>query len=328
MSSRDNRRVRPKVISVLAFLVALAALSTAWAVTGTAATVAFGLPRFSQGSVFNQKIAPGAAIDPQSKTMMAPIVSDASRVINLVEFGVPVYIADQRTPRRRFACTMPWGTCAPQASSPVPIPDGARPNGGSDGAMVVVDIARRRTYEFWQAVRLADGSWRASWASSNSLDGTGTGSGGSGSGVSRIAGMVSVLEASHPTAPIKHALAVSTKYACRDRFRYPASKTDGGVASPQCVPEGARLQLDPAIDVAKIPGITPGEAMIARALQQFGAFVVDRGGASLAFLFQHAYDGAGSSPGTIYKAAGFAWDYFGLRKIPWARLRVLAPVPR
>jgi hypothetical protein len=284
------------------------------------------LPRFSAESAFNQRIAPDAAIDPDSSGMVALISGDTSRVVNLFEFGVPVYWTGTATPLRAVRCTMPWGTCAPQAASPVPIPDHARPNRGSDGALVVIDAGTRRSFEYWQAVRSTDGNWHASWASINNLDGTGTGTGGSGSRISRIAGMVTIAEASQPEAPIRHALAVSTKFTCTESFRYPATQTDGAYAPRPCLPEGARLQLDPAVDIDKLPDITPGEAMIARALQRYGAYVVDSGGASLAFLFEQAPDARdGAHPGKVYQSAGFKWDYFGLRKIPWTRVRVLAP---
>jgi hypothetical protein len=287
------------------------------------------VPPFSSASAFNEPIGHDATIDPDSRGMVSRIARSTSQVANLVEFGIPVYRADARTPRSAVRCTEPWGTCAPEAASPVPIPTRARPNHGSDGAMVVIDEAGRRSYEYWRAVHSGNGTWSASWASINSLDGSGAGSGGSGSGVSRIAGMVTVAEASHPETPIRHALAVSTKFACSGQFRYPATKTDGAFPDQTCLPEGARLQLDPAVNVDKIPGITLGEAMIARTLQQYGAYVVDQGGAALAFLFELAPDASNKGyPGAVYVADGFTGDYFGLHKVPWTRLRVLAPTQR
>jgi hypothetical protein len=269
-------------------------------------------------------VPPDPPLDDDSAEMVALVADDPTRVVNLVEFGVPVFYADATTPRQPFECTMPWGPCRPEQVSPVPIPPGARPNDGSDGAMVVIDESQRVSFEYWQAEPLPDGSWRASWASMNSLDSDGTGSGGSGSGISRLAGMVRLDEIADPDRPLRHALAVSSKFTCAGEFRAPATQTDGR-AAPPCLPEGARLQLDPEIDVDAIPDISPGEALIARALQDYGAFVVDSGEAALAFLFERAPDANGDFPGERPADAGFEWDYFGLRQIPWASLRVLAP---
>ena len=47
---------------------------------------------------------------------------------------------------------------------------------------------------------------------------------------------------------------VQSDTVCAGVFRAPAIKTDGDSTRPDCLPDGARLQLDPAIDVSKIAG--------------------------------------------------------------------------
>ena len=250
--------------------------------------------------------------------------SDAPPIVNLFEFGIPMFVASATDPLRQIRCTMPWGVCAPSRRSPLRVPDAAVPNNGSDGSMVIIDAVNHRTIELWQAQRQPNGDLSASWGSINDLHGTGhTGAGGSGSAISRVAGVVRLDEFASGTIP--HALAVSSSYACRDRFRPPANQTDGISDLPACLPEGTRLQLDPTIDLNSISGLTPGEQIIGRTLQMYGAYVVDRGGAPLAFAFQRAPDANSvDDPGTVYRAAGLSWDYFGLRKLPWDRLQVLA----
>ena len=90
------------------------------------------------------------------------------------------------------------------------------------------------------------------------------------------------------------------------------------------IPEGYRIQLDPSIDVGAIPGITPGEKVIAKTLQTYGAYLVDQGGATMAFPFELVPDATSSNPGQVWVNAGFTWDYFGMSHIPWNRLTVLA----
>jgi len=227
-----------------------------------------------------------------------------------------VYVADSTTPRVHVTCTAPWGTCG-LSQQLVPIPASAQPSPGSDGAMVVIDPAAGKSYEFWQAQRTASG-WSASWGGVVDLNGTGTPGSAVGAGVSRLAGVVRAQEMAD--GRIDHALVFSTAASCQGVFRYPATKTDASTSGPGCIPEGTRVQLDPSIDVAAIPGITPGEVTIARALQKYGAYAVDTGGAAMAFPFERAAS-AGLDP---YTSAGLSWDYFKMSHIPWGRVRVLA----
>jgi hypothetical protein len=126
---------------------------------------------------------------------------------------------------------------------------------------------------------------------------------------------------------LSHALVVSSNIA-GPGFVGPATKSDGtniaGVPTP--IPEGYRIQLDPSIDVDAIPGITPAERVIAKTLQTYGAYVVDQGDATLAFVFQMEPDATSTSnPGAVWTSAGLTWDYYDMADIPWTQLRVIAP---
>ncbi len=90
------------------------------------------------------------------------------------------------------------------------------------------------------------------------------------------------------------------------------------------IPEGYRIQLDPSIDVDAIPGITPGEKVIAKTLQTYGAYVGDQGGARMAFIFEAVPGAISDNPAAVWEDAGFAWDYYDMQNIPWSQLRVLA----
>jgi hypothetical protein len=215
---------------------------------------------------------------------------------------------------------MTWAPC-PFAGYQVPVPDGAAANPGADGAMVVVDWSARIVYEFWQA-RRSGGGWVTSWGAVNSLDGSGWGGASTGAGASRLAGVVRVAELSAGVIP--HALVVAIDNACRPPQRAPAIKSDGVSSRGDCIPQGARLQLDPSVDVAAIAGISPGERAVAVALQRYGAYVIDNTGVALSVAFEQARDGvSASSPGAAYQSAGFPWDHYEMPHIPWNRLRVL-----
>lgn len=284
----------------------------------TAATVLADRP-FAADSPFNVPVVATPTVDPDSAAMVARISRAGLGHANLVEFGIPIYQATESTPRRPVECTLTdWGPCA-LADSPRPIPENAEPGVGR-GAMVVVDRAADTADEYWEAAT-SDAGWSTGWGAITSLSGSGWGGGATGAGASRLGGVIRVDEIQAGVIP--HALMLESDTACASTFRPPAEKTDGESTRPDCIPEGARLQLDPAIDVAAIPGITPGELAVARALQEYGGYLIDRADTSLAVGFEVAPDASPTNPGAVYTQAGFAWDYFGMPHIPWDRLRVL-----
>ena len=281
-------------------------------------------PPFAANSPFNLPIPKSAILDPQSDEMVAHLARKKQATAALYEFAIPIWSADANTPRFSVQCSRSpeWGPC-PFAASFVPIPDGAHPHAGSDGAMVIVDQSAKKSYEFWQFRRDGD-ALVTSWGTIQDLSGSGWSKNGSStaSGASRLAGVVRVHEIG--LGAIAHALVMSIDNSCADIFRAPAVKTDGDSTRRDCTPQGARLQLDPAVDVDALPGITAAERAVGKALQNYGIYVIDKGGAPMGISFELAPDAeSAASVGAVYKAAGLTWDYFGMRHLPWDRLRVL-----
>ena len=274
---------------------------------------------FAPDSPFRTTIPEGAAIDPNSDAMVARIARNNGIYSGLVEFGIPIYQADPQTPRYSVRCTMDWGRC-PFFGYEVPIPAGVRPSPGSDGAMVVVDTSTRRSFEFWQARELGD-QWTASWGAVNNLDGSGWGGSSTGSGASRLAGVIRVEEIQQGEIP--HALALQVDSVCANVFRPPALKTDGHSSRSDCIPEGARVRLDPEVDLAALE-LAPAVRMVARAMQVYGGYIVDNGGAPLSVSFELDTNASKDSIGGVYRLAGLTMDYDPLRGVPWNRLQVLA----
>ncbi|HEX2698713.1 MAG TPA: hypothetical protein VHM89_00725 [Acidimicrobiales bacterium] len=289
--------------------------TTAPATTATGAVAGPGTVDrlFAADSPVNTPIPAAAVVDAAGDRFGRYLAAHGPAIADLYEYGVPVFDADASTPRVEVICTKSWGTCG-LSRQPVPIPHAAAPSSGSDGAMVVIDRSTRTSYEFWQA-RRSNGTWVASWGGTAGIDGPGTPGSAVGAGVSRLAGVVRTEEIAR--SRIDHALVFSTANAC-PTHRYPASKSDGGSTRPDCVPQGARIQLDPSLDVESLPGITPGERAVARAMQIYGAYAVDSAGAAMAVIFE---DPAGKPD--PYPAAGFGRDYDPMVHIPWERVRVL-----
>jgi hypothetical protein len=99
-----------------------------------------------------------------------------------------------------------------------------------------------------------------------------------GAGVPYLAGLIRPWEIAQ--GRIDHALAFAYALTRSTRCVWPASKTDGTTNRDDAIPQGARLQLDPALDVNTIPGLSPVGRVIARALQEYGAYVIDTSGSN------------------------------------------------
>jgi hypothetical protein len=262
----------------------------------------------------------------------------------LYAFGLPIYYADAATPRVQLTVDNEpsWGTNA-LSQQLVPIPAGIAPQSGSDGKVVIVDQAQQKVFDLWVA-RQTGAQWHAAWGGVYSLSGSGSSpnpdyntvlregalaatpwpqptSRATGSGMSSYAGVVRLAEIAAGVIP--HALVFATDHACGPQntgpYRYPATTTDGTYQGGDCIPQGARVQLDPSIDVDAIPGITPGERAVARALQRFGAYVNDNSPDRMSFAFEAPKPGQADP----YPTAGFTNDYYNMPHIPWSQLRVL-----
>lgn len=269
-----------------------------------------------------QPIPSNPKLDPASQTMVNTLAS-GQHVANLHEFAIPFYKADSTTPVKQVTCTKPWGTCLLEQYSPRPLTVSMLPHSGSDGAMVVIDVSPstggnhgRTSDEYWQ-YSWNGGSPTTSWGGISDLDGDGRDNPATGAGISRAAGVVRELEVQ--AGKIEHALVFSTTYCAVSTFRYPAAKTDGKYSGQGAIPEGARIQLNPNLNPNSY-GLNAGERAVFVALQLYGAYAMDCGGAAAAFSFEEIP----GNPGATYTAAGFGWDYYGLEKIPWDQMRVLA----
>ncbi len=232
-----------------------------------------------------------------------------------------------------------WGDC-PLDDAPVPVPGAAATNVGSDAKMVVWDRSAGLVYEYWQAAKITNRQWQTAWGMVSPVGGDGTmrsgvGDGHStGSGISTVAGLIRLAELR--SGDIRHALMFASSKTCAGEFHYPAIKTDGMWQHPDCIPQGTRVQLDPTIDVTTIPGITPAEITIARALQKYGAYAGDRSTSSFDLSLELAR-GTNATPGgneswfcdpnvpDILCDLGVQWDYWDMPHIPWQSLTVLDP---
>ena len=296
---------------------------------------------FAPTSPFNQPIPVNPALDVNSAALVRQLAA-GSHIADAYEYAAPTYHNSPSDPAYTITNVTyagRWGPNPFARLNPVRIPDTAAPAVGDDGWMVIVDRTRQLVFTMWRA-RKVNGNWQCDWAGIYPLGGVGNDTDrvagfGNGAGLNIAAGLVTVDDVR--AGRIDHALVFSTDMGHPSEFRYPATKTDAGNWPNQFnpkLPQGTRVQLDPSINVDAIPGITPIEKMVAKALQRYGAYNNDHGGARMAFVFegQDLTDPSRNPPltpgnptrrGGVYYNAGLHWDYFDFSHIPWDRLRVL-----
>jgi hypothetical protein len=279
-------------------------------------------PYFDKADWLWGAIPPNPILDSGSAGMVEGLAT-GEHIANIGDFGVTLRGPDgitAATPRFpvSFSETGNWGP-DPFGGRLMPIPPGTPIAPGSDGHLAVADPVTNSVYNLWMA-KDGGAAWTAGWGSITPLDGDGRELNGSstGAGIARFAAVV--REAELAAGVIPHALFFSTNMAAPEQFRYPATKTDGSNMDgmPNPIPEGARVQLDPSLDVDALPNLTPAERTVAKALQTYGAYCGDNGGARMAFLFEYAPD----KPG--YAANGLTGSFASLENIPFDKLRVLA----
>jgi hypothetical protein len=330
--------------SVLALVVVAAAIAVFLAIDSTgarsptardSATVTNECPRGGKAvsrvcrwylakSPFNTQIPTGAPADPASALMVQRMTESlGSFFISVKRWSVPVYYAGTNTKRYNVRMTESALT-----AYQVPIPAGARPSAPfppeeTDGAMVVFDPTRGCEYDFWEASKQPDGSWKARGVSRIETNSGGIyrrGASARGSGFALGAGLIRPEEVE--AGAIKHALVFSLP---SDDVKgggpvRPASESDGASTLDGAIPEGARVQLDPSFDVSTLGH--RWQRTIARALQRYGMYLSDRGGGGVGLVAQNPQS---------YAHNPYPWgnqDYAYLPSELISRLRVLQLPPQ
>jgi hypothetical protein len=293
---------------------------------------------FSAKSFWNAPVT-NEQIDPSSASLVQALNAE---VQNEIQARVGPWIAtnissttlyrvgrDQRHVRVRLdAGGTPGEVELQKAFRAVPIPNDAKPSAGVDRHMTIWQPSTDRLWEFWQARRVRDG-WHASWGgaiknvsespgyyTASAWPGARRNWGATASSLPVIGGVMTVAELNR--GRIDHALAINLPAPRTGTFAWPAQRTDG-TGGPTTLPEGARLRLDPALDVESL-NLPPLTKMIALAAQRYGMVVRDQTHKGIS-LFAQDPQGANGRPYTRLFAKESPLDY--LSKFPWDRLQVL-----
>jgi len=298
---------------------------------------------FAADSVWNACLPADTPTDSGSKDMVEALVQEVDREgeagtgphVQTDSYSTPLYVVRAHQRGVRVALDDPhasWRRGLQRVFRKVPIPRHARPAAGSDAHMTVWQPSRDRLWEFWQARKERDG-WHASWGgaikrvseSPGYFDRSSwphlsrTSWGATATSLPVVAGTMLVSELR--AGEIKHALAMSLPAPRADWFAWPAQRTDGtGPAS--AIPEGARLRLDPDLDLddLHLPRMT---LIMARATQRYGMIVRDQTHAAIGFYAQDPVKSKRdpySGPNGLF--GGQSPTQF-LARFPWESLEVV-----
>jgi len=278
-------------------------------------------------------------VDPSSSALVQALAAEVQKE---AQGGIGPWIAtstssttvyrvtrDQRRVEVKLDPTGTPGAAALQkAFRAVPIPGDARPSAGVDRHMTIWQPATDRLWEFWQARRLPDG-WHARWGgairnvsqspgyyTASAWPGAQRTWGATASSLPVAGGVMTIAELQR--GRIDHALAINLPAPRAGTFAWPAQRTDG-TGGPSTLPEGARLRLDPTLDITSLD-LPPLTKMIALAAQRYGFVVRDQTHKGISLFAQDPH-GANGHPYNQLFARRSPLDY--LSKFPWDRLQVL-----
>lgn len=238
------------------------------------------LPLYSNESPVNLKIPSDATYEASSDQYMSAFASNQAGdafVMSLTGWSYPVFFSTSQTPRYNVSLLEAFGQ--DNVIVNMPIPDNAVPDPEDDGHLVVIDNQTGMEFDLWQAKKDGD-NWKASWGNVITVNSNGFypfGLSARGSGFAAGSGLVWPEELD--SGVIDHALffSIDDLFVRGGGPIRPATESDGESSYEWSLPEGARLQLDPSIDVSSL-ALSPGEKVIARAMQEYGMFLGDRGG--------------------------------------------------
>lgn len=288
---------------------------------------------FSDTSPWNTRIPDDVALRPDSDALIDHLIdSHASGrlAVNIDPWSVPVYYVDSSQPL--VDVETPLSNEGLDQTLRWPVPPHAIPASQTDGHLTLVDRASGRGYDFFRAVKRSDTAWDCTLCSSSDLTGDGVrppkrstptwyeSHGSRACGYPLIAGLITVEEME--AGRIDHALVFAYPALRRRWFTSPASTghgRNGIITDTDGIPCGGRVQLDPSIDVDALD-ISESARVIARALQEYGAYVGDFSG-SINLYADGSPDAQDAwSDGLLTQSETSGIDLRALRVVEWGEL--------
>ena len=163
----------------------------------------------------------------------------------------------------------------------------AAPAAGTDGEVVIHNIDTGDCTELWQATRVDANNWTCVWGGTirNARTSDGTHPAGYGTMACGLAFLPSMITPDElRDGWIGHAIGIGMPPSTVDnRIVPPATRTDGDLTATDLVSEGQRLRIPRSVNVYNL-GLNRTATIIARAAQEYGFIIVDRGGQTRAIV--------------------------------------------
>lgn len=233
-----------------------------------------GVYPFSAASPWNTPVGRDATFESASGAMTANLIAQKAPAVNYDNWSVAVFQASDSDP---------WVTLSvgrdgyPKKDLTVQVPANTQATAGSDRHVSIVSPDRTTVYDMYKMVKVSDTQWTAQVGYVTSLDGSATGAGTRAAAVPAMAGLIRTQELA--SSSINHAVALALKNTqLKSGYVWPAASQDSYSAdySGQ-IPMGTLFAIPPTVDVSTLGLSTEGLAL-ARALQGYGAYVVDQAG--------------------------------------------------
>jgi hypothetical protein len=272
---------------------------------------------FSAESPFNRPL-PGNPRQPLNSTWLAETVDEWGSGPVLIagiadtddDFNHPLYFSSRSNPVYRINCLRFGGDC-PIDGTRVRIPRLARPAGGSDAHLAVIDQREGWEYDLWEVgdKPRGGGLLNIGWGGRTRIgtdDAHGLRAGGTASGFALSAGVIRPAELR--AGRIEHALFMSVP-CTNGRSVYPSAGGAGTACADTLFgdatvpPMGSRFYLEMAPSEIDALAVAPWQKTILRAMARYGMFIGDTGGSSW---------GIGSESGSSQTSFG--------RPDPWVKL--------
>lgn len=294
---------------------------------------------FAPSSFWNKRLAADAPLDATSATLIQALTAEVQREraagigpwIGAGSGSTPVYRVpeDQRRVRVRLdKLTSPGAKALRRAFASVPMPRNAKPAPGADGHLTVWQPSTDRLWEFFKA-RREGSTWHADWGGAirnvskspgyytkSAWPGATRSWGATATSLPIVGGTMLLDELKR--GRVDHALALNLPAPRSGEFAWPAQRSDG-TGPPTALPEGARIRLDPAVNIDDL-GLPKLGRTIARAAQRYGMVVRDQTGHGMSLWAEVAPAGSPRSLGDYLKGKTPAEV---LANFPWDRMQVL-----
>jgi hypothetical protein len=290
---------------------------------------------FSSQSFWNEPLASDTPVDPHSATLVSALGAEVHREevrgngpwIDVTTDGVPVATvpSDQRPVSVKL--DHPADPALSAAWRSVPLPSTARPSEG-DNDLAVYQPSTDRMWEFFQLHQTSAG-WEAEWGGAmehvsanpgvygpQAWPGAQSYWGVTAASLPLVAGAMTIQQLQ--AHDIDHALALTIPNTRAGVYASPAQRTDGKIDSASAIPEGARLRLDPHLNLAALH-LPPLVRIIAQAAQRYGIVVRDTSGV-VSFVAQDPLN----RDFAVYRQLGQGrYPNQLLARFPWSHLQVV-----